>query len=81
MASVAVFFISCLIRPFLLKKIVESTGGEWNWQSPLKNISEERRALKVLPANGLRNQLRLVNIVAISSWLVGLLTLVLHKVA
>jgi hypothetical protein len=81
MIALAVFMVCAALRPFLLKKIVESTGGKWDWQSPLRNISEEKKALKVLPANNLRNRLRLINSAALFSWLVGILALVLHKLA
>jgi hypothetical protein len=79
--SCGVFMVCVIIRMFLLKQIVESTGGKWDWQSPLQNISEERRAINVLSANNLRSRLLFLNVVALSSWLTGIMALVVHALA
>jgi hypothetical protein len=81
MISCAIFAVCAAVRQFLMKKIVESAGGNWDWQSPLKNVSEEKRALQVLPSSKLRRHLRLLNGVAVTSWLVGLAVLVMHTAA
>jgi hypothetical protein len=67
-----VFAICCLLRVFLMKKIVQSSGGIWDINSPFRNVREERKALRNLPQGKLRTELRLLNVVAVGSWLAGL---------
>ena len=70
--AIVVFFLCVLSRLFLIKRIVQSTGGAWDLNTPFRNVREERKALRILPKGSLRTQLRLTTIAALSSWLVGL---------
>ena len=67
-----IFLTCCLLRVFLTRKIVQSSGGIWDINSPFRNVREERKALRNLPQGKLRTELRLVNVVAVGSWLAGI---------
>jgi hypothetical protein len=78
--GVIILFAACaILRVFLMKKIVQSTGGNWDINSPLRNLREERKALRSLPQGRLRTELRLITIVAVCSWLIGVGILVMQS--
>lgn len=66
-----IFAACCLLRVFLMRKIVLSSGGTWDLNSPFRNFGEERKALSNLPQGKLRRELRLLTIVGVGSWLIG----------
>ena len=72
LSAIAVFAACALLRVWLMRKIVRSTGGTWDINTPWINVREERKALRNLPRGRLRTQLRLTTIVAVGSWLIAL---------
>jgi hypothetical protein len=76
---IVIFFICVIWHLSLMRRIVRSSGGKWDINSPFQRVSEERKALRTLPKGTLRNEWRLLKIVAWSSWLFAMVILILHQ--
>jgi hypothetical protein len=78
-ASIAIFAICVVLRLFVIKKIVRSSGGMWAISTPFANVREEREALRKLSRGKLRAQYKAIMAVALCSWLIAMGALMTHK--
>ena len=72
LCTVAVLATCAVWRVALFRKIVRSTGGTWDINFPMKNLREERKAMRSLPPGRLRTEFSVNMILALGSWLVAL---------